>query len=284
MGFSSWLKRPYPFDNTPWQNVRVSLLFGLFVFLFLFIFQPFTAHDGHLNTWKSSMGFGLVTFSVMLFNYFIPPLLFPKWLNADRWLVRDVLINSAMNILIISLANWTYYRLGLYYEESSLNLLYFLLVTTAVGIFPVTVVIFWFERIYYKRNSQNAEVHSRNLNVSQIEPIIQEITLRGEGKNDILVSSSDDLICFKSEGNYVNVFELTNGSIQKKLIRVSLKDLENQLKTYHQYVRVHLSYMINIDHLKNISGNARGYLLELSNIDFTVPVSRKFDLSRLSRK
>ena len=69
----------YPFETTYKRAILSSLFFGFFVFLFLFLFQPFG-----LNNYKSDSktlqlaGYGVVTVVTLLGNYFFFPFIFSK--------------------------------------------------------------------------------------------------------------------------------------------------------------------------------------------------------------
>jgi len=56
-----------------------------------------------------------------------------------------------------------------------------------------------------------------------------------------------------------------------------LKTFLNKKTTKKQnIVRCHKSYIVNAKKVNKIHGNARGYFLNIKNIDFSIPVSRNF--------
>jgi len=102
MGFSKWLNRPFPYDNSTLSNIIIAALFGLFVFLFLFLFQPFSVDSAH-NTWQASLGYGLVTFIIMIFNSLVLPRVFSNWFDSDNWKVKNTLVLGMWNIATIAI-------------------------------------------------------------------------------------------------------------------------------------------------------------------------------------
>jgi len=62
----------------------------------------------------------------------------------------------------------------------------------------------------------------------------------------------------------------------KLLKRMTLKEFEEQFKFFYPYVfKVHRSYLVNLQTIESISGNAQGYVLRLKNFsEATIPVSR----------
>jgi DNA-binding LytR/AlgR family response regulator len=61
--------------------------------------------------------------------------------------------------------------------------------------------------------------------------------------------------------------------IEKKLLRVNLKNVESQLNNSFT-LRCHRSYIVNVHAISNITGNTNGYKLQIRDSDFSIPVSR----------
>lgn len=78
----------------------------------------------------------------------------------------------------------------------------------------------------------------------------------------------------KSEGNYVEVFYESKNQLQKELIRNSLKAIEEQLSKKPSFYRCHKQYIINLNHIQKVNGNARNLELIIEHLDAPVPVSR----------
>ncbi|MEM5566960.1 LytTR family transcriptional regulator DNA-binding domain-containing protein [Psychroserpens sp. AS72] len=77
----------------------------------------------------------------------------------------------------------------------------------------------------------------------------------------------DDIIFCKSNGNYTEI-HLANS--EKKMLSKNLKDVE--VKTNNSFFRVHNSYVVNINYIKEFVKN-EGLYLVLQNGN-TIPVSR----------
>ena len=70
------------------------------------------------------------------------------------------------------------------------------------------------------------------------------------------------------------MFTFSSNKICKILIRITLKELEEQLKPISSIFKTHRSYLVNLNAIQSISGNAQGYQLLLKNCSIIVPVSR----------
>jgi DNA-binding LytR/AlgR family response regulator len=75
-----------------------------------------------------------------------------------------------------------------------------------------------------------------------------------------------DIIYVQSDWNYVHVFTLE----KKYMILSTMKAIIKDLSSYN-FVRIHKSYLINLDHFKSIEGN----LVEL-NYEIKLQVSRNY--------
>jgi len=284
IGLHKWLKRPFPIGNRLGQNILISVLFGVFIFAFLLSFDPFSNQNPDSNFLLTSIGYGLITTIVMILNFILLAYLFKTKFQSEEFTVGSALLTSIWNISIIAIANWFFYRYAPYHGDEPRSIVYFLGATLTVGIFPVIILLFWFERIYFIRYSTRAESISSQIDTNRQEINNTEIQLYGEGKKDRLLLQSSHLICLKSEGNYVSVFYRSGELTKREMLRGPLKAFEEQVVDLPQFIRCHQSYIVNKQLLVSISGNARGYVLDLKDLDIKVPVSRQFDASRLSQR
>ncbi len=84
----------------------------------------------------------------------------------------------------------------------------------------------------------------------------------------------EDILCVKSDGNYCEFYLINERRIEKLIKRISLQSTLEQLSEFDFIVKTHRAYLVNIHHLLKVGGNAAGYQLSVSQLDFKVPVSR----------
>lgn len=71
-----------------------------------------------------------------------------------------------------------------------------------------------------------------------------------------------------------------DGQFKKITERATIKNIE-EATSGSPVVKSHRSFLVNVNDIINISGNAQGLLLELSDCDRSIPVSRSYvDLFR----
>jgi len=84
----------------------------------------------------------------------------------------------------------------------------------------------------------------------------------------------DKLLFIQSCDNYANIVRQKNGNTTEKLLRSSLKNIEEQI-TLPFVVRCHRSFIVNLSLVQAITGNSRNYTLSLKNYHTPIPVSRE---------
>jgi DNA-binding LytR/AlgR family response regulator len=281
-------RQPYPTNDSLVKNLRRSALIGLFVGLFLLVFQPFG-----LNVWQTEnkalklLGFGAVTAVVTALNFIVWPSLFPRQFSEAKWTVGRAILLITFNILLIALANGFYLTTLIGdLDASGLNWIGMILVTYLVGLFPVTAVVllnYITQLRKYSRAAAELPLHP----ISQTEPaaeVIDEpeknagntVQLIAENEKDKLVLTATDLLFVESSDNYCTVVYLKNGQPVKPLLRSSLSRLESRLNQSH-IVRCHRSFLVNLDRVERVTGNAQGYKLHLLNGQFVIPVARQYN-------
>jgi len=110
-------------------------------------------------------------------------------------------------------------------------------------------------------------------------PIIPLATyaFKDESGKIMLAIKPKQLLCLKSESNYIAIFFLQNEKVEKKLIRSNLKKLSNELKIFPNLLRVHRSYMVNLENITSIQRKKGSYQIELAQLpDMPLTVSEKY--------
>ncbi|WP_077923709.1 LytTR family DNA-binding domain-containing protein [Spirosoma sp. 209] len=282
------LRQPYPSSESAGRQVRKAAFIGLFVGLFLLTFEPFG-----INLWNTDhkslklLGFGLVTFVVTALNFTVWNRLFPRQFSDERWTVgREILLITG-NILLIALANRLYMEWLLRLEglSYSVNWVSMILITFLVGLFPTTGVVL----LNYVRQLKKYSESAAQLPVHPpVQPGITPITPSPTGHSLTLVADNDrdtlsldpaDLLFIESSDNYCTVVywkDTDRSKPAKVLLRSSLSRMAAQIEVPH-IVRCHRSYVVNLDRVERVTGNAQGYKLHLAGGQLAVPVSRQYN-------
>jgi len=101
----------------------------------------------------------------------------------------------------------------------------------------------------------------------------ENITLHGENKSEALTIATSDFIYAQSQQNYVAVHYKTEHGIQQEMLRSTLSNMMMQLPNAWQ---VHRSYLVNLDYLERVEGNARKRFMKITEVAEPIPISQKY--------
>lgn len=275
------LRQPYGLETAVSNRWRMCVIFGLFVFLFLYIFQPFGLNGYPQGVLQLCLGYGLTTFVVMAILNIAIFSLFPGFFNEENWTVGRELTWTIINISVIGLANVIFTSFAGFFEFSLSSVLWYEFYTLVVGIFPAGINVLVKEaRLKRRYETKSGEINTGIEEHKKELPIITReavITILSDTANEELVLKLDTLYYIRSSDNYIEVYYAKGKDPMKKLLRNSLKRLEEITGEYPQLFRCHKSYMVNLDKVNHVSGNAQGYKLHLEGMDAIVPVSRQYN-------
>ena len=140
-----------------------------------------------------------------------------------------------------------------------------------------------------KKYSSNANNIDAKLSIASIRAITvkdnrtEKLTFSDEQTFDTALIDPFTILYLVAADNYIRIFYLDNNSVKNLLVRSTLKSAEEKLAPYENFYRCHRSYLVNLNYLRHISGNATGYKLHLEGTDTLIPVSRNLN-SEISDK
>ncbi len=114
----------------------------------------------------------------------------------------------------------------------------------------------------------------------QLEILLKKITGIKSGFTKIAVPTAEgfeliaatDVIYFEAESNYTHIFLKDKNKI---IACRTLKNIEDQIQDYSFFVRVHNSYMVNLNEVVRYVRGEGGYLVMSNNTSVNVSRSRK---------
>jgi len=240
--------------------VLICLVFSI---LFVNLFVPF-----NINRWYSDSGiikffrlssYGIIVSAVLFISQF--PV--RNVLRVKKMKVYTFLIQISCEIILTSLV---YILLYGNIIGNFLNDLIFSLKYTFLGIcLPYT---FSLGIIYYKQ--QETEIVRLTKNTTDgLIPFSSE-----NGKISFSIMKSE-ILYVESLDNYVSVYFLTEGKLQRKLLRNSLKNLEKML-CEKGFIRCHRSFLVNRQNIEVVNREAGRTIIKMKGSDTLINVSRKY--------
>lgn len=85
-----------------------------------------------------------------------------------------------------------------------------------------------------------------------------------------------DFVYAESQKNYTAICYCEQGTVQRVILRISLKAIEDTAKNNEQIFRSHRSFIVNLKYVLHAYGNSNGYQIALHNSSAVIPVSRSY--------
>jgi hypothetical protein len=280
MNIIEYARKPYPVSQKRWA---VILVISLFIASFLVLFQPFGLHN--LESGLKSLllaGYGLVTCIVLLIDIYLIPSLFPALFREEHWTVLREFLLLCWIVITIAIGNYLYsVLLAIVPWTGFRGLLVFTGFTFAIAVIPITGVIVISHNALLRKNLKA----SMQLNQVVLEkeasrlPDTRKLLITSGNEQQKIELPATNLICLESEGNYVQTWFLEEGKVRRVLIRNTITNVTAQVGATENLFKCHRAFIINLSHIKNISGNSQGYRVLLKYLDKEVPVARNYSKS-----
>lgn len=267
----SILNKPYPLVESPWWRFGFWVGAALFVDLFLMFFQPFgTDTFEHSYKYLFLSGYGAIVLLVFggLDLVLLPLFEEQKWTVAKQigWLLVETIITVTLCFFYL-----------VWFTQTGIDWIgyfTFVLNSSAIAFFPIIILVLfhYIQQLQkYKRLANNITAQLPEAE-EEVQP--QELKVLGENNKDTIEFLPNQLYCIKAASNYTEFYFYKNGKLEKELLRNSLTAVEKQLCLIEQFVRCHRSYLVNLNKVQKVSGNAQGYNLFLKDISEVIPVAR----------
>ncbi|MEI6680150.1 MAG: LytTR family DNA-binding domain-containing protein [Mariniphaga sp.] len=268
------LNQPYPFNNNFKHNVKTIGLVGMGFVLFVLYFQPFginflkSEHDGYFV-----LGAGIMSAGSLFANTLILPGIMPRVFDTSNWTIRKEMV---WNIWLFSNLFVIFTFMAWFMRQIQFTDLP-LFRTGALALLPLVLL----NLINYNHSLKDKMVsvidNSRKHWFKDEKPDIiadYDVHIIGENGKDLFSAKLEDILVFHSSGNYIEIYWLDNQIVRKKLFRQSFAFIEQYMKEKPEFIKCHRCWMVNISKIQALSGNSKGYFVELSNPGFKIPVSR----------
>lgn len=271
------LTQPYPCEMSRRERAGITAGVSLFVVFFLAVFAPFglDAFDPGQRL-LLSLGYGLACAAAMSADYLLIMPLLPGLFDEEKWTVGRQMLWIVWILFTIGLANsvfsaaaglmpFTPYRLGL----ATLQV-------AAVGIFPVgAMVLLDYLRLYRRHAGRARELQEKVRKLERGATEGPHLQLVSQNENERLLLKPGELLYLTGADNYVEVHFRVSGEAKTRLLRGTLRAFLEQAD-HPDILRCHRSWIVNLQHLVDLSGNAQGYRLTLRGVERTIPVSRSY--------
>ena len=274
-----WLNKPFPFYESYWQKVYVPVGFTLLVMLGVIALSYSDNSEVFLSQIQGVIVYGVIIIFASLIVSLLLPELFPKWFDAAHWSVKKTILYFLLSVFVVGVFISVYaFRFDNPNGISFADIFLFVFKRSVVlSFFPILIIVFYAEKKLFKENHACALTLINQL--QEQKPFVAKESkeiIFAKGTNDEFTLSEDKLCYIKAEGNYSHFVYQTLEGHKNILVRCNLKSIEHLPDLPEHIVRCHKSYIINMNKVLDVKGNAKGYFFFLKNHDEKIPVSRNF--------
>ena len=263
----SLLSRTYPLSPGS-LNVRDSLVYGVVIWVILYLFQPFGFSTYSGNKFLVSGIFGLITFCCcviygLVFKYFLQ--------RIKPWRIWHQGCAVLGLIFFIGVCNFLTFSFIFHFPITLPIFLMFLYWTVLIGILITAASI---SLNYHQLLKEKMEALLSNTTEEQKDIVItiHDTNVRG---NDLILPIND-LLYVEARKNNVSVCYLKGGNPITVEVHTTLSTVVEELKGYENIFQCHRSFVVNVNNITSARGNSNGYQLTLKNNPGSVPVSRSY--------
>lgn len=256
---SSILNQPHP----GYQNLRGYFAtvagISITVFLILYIFQPFHIGERNIENSRLLTAFiyaGAASLTMAINAIWI--VLFPSWFDDKNWTLGKECIILVYQIISVALVIWL---INLYRMQHAApvegSFKVSILLVFAIGILPYMIVTFFRHNYLLKSHLAIAQQMNkklegakgasvRNYDLLEVPKIIGPIRV-------------DEFLYAESKGNNLIIYVENDKDATSHSIRSTMNEFEQANKKYAYLFRSHRAFIINIDKIIKMTGNAAGY-------------------------
>jgi hypothetical protein len=253
----SWFLQPFRLLDSYKSRWRLLIFAGVFGCLFLNVFHPFNINQWFTNvkaplfvilTFFSAAGMAALALTQFAFRSWFNVALttrvsFLGWLFVEFFVISVAMHSVNIYLLDLPFINFPEYLVTLKYTLLALVLPYFL----AILLLFVQEQLIVVEELTIKINKS---------------AITESVAISDENGKVVVRMPVRNMLYFKSEDNYVLLYYKSDNAVKKELIRNNLKKLEQDLNLPN-FIRIHRSYMINVQNLTSVMRTSHGYQIKL---------------------
>jgi hypothetical protein len=253
----------------------LSISFG--VFLFVLFFQPFPLDmlDSN-NRLLFIAGLAAIVFLFMFIIRMVLP-----WLNNNkRQNENGPLLPAYLSGFLILALSSVAFAFYLRYV-GSVPISFFIMFKVVFVCLAPPVALGIYDTLMNLRHQNDSLIIEKKIIQKQVEKYEEDILNKSiefisENNSENLTLLIAEVVFIKSADNYVEVVYKEGDHFKKKLIRNTLKNIEQQIKLYSNFIRCHRICIVNAHYIEKLNRNYNNHWLSLKGYNEEIPVSRQY--------
>ncbi|MHC1733192.1 MAG: LytTR family DNA-binding domain-containing protein [Bacteroidales bacterium] len=256
----------------------LSLALSLGVFLFILFFQPFPVDNFDLNNSLVYIaGFGGIIFiSVVSVRVFLPESLMRNDNQYDKRRVFPSYLKGFLILLISVIAFEFYLR-----YVGSVKINFIISIKVFLICLALTVIISLYDRIRELREHNYSLIVEKKLILKQVQKYEEDylnksVEFNSENLNENFSLLIAEVAFIKSADNYVEIVYKEGEMFKRKLLRNTLKNIEQQIKQYSNFIRCHRTCIVNLHFIEAVEKSSENHWVVIKGNNEKLPVSRQY--------
>ncbi len=258
-------------------DLGLLLSISFCVFLFILFFQPFPPKDFTFNNYLIFVfGFGaIVFFSIVIVRTILTELI-NEGDNDDNNQKRLPTYFNGFMIFIISALAFEFYLA--YVGSADINFFISFKVVLVCVAPPLMLEVY--DTLKDLRQQNEVLIVEKKIIQKQIEKFEEEylnksVEFVSENTNDNFSLLIAEIAFVRSADNYVELVFTEGPVFRKKLIRNTLKNVEQQIRQYSNFLRCHRTCLVNVHFIEKLIRDKENYWLSIKGFNEQLPVSRQ---------
>lgn len=257
------------------MKLFLSISFG--IFLFVLFFEPFSLARFDFNN-KLVFVAGLATI-IFLFMMIIRPFFY--WLvRNERQKHEELIIPAFLEgfiMLILSSVAFAFYIRYVGSVSITFHIMFKVIIICLVP--PVVLRLYDIFNEFTLQNKlliKEKIVIQKQLEKYEEDYLNKSVDFISENSTDHLHLTVADVAFVKSADNYVEIIYRDGDGFNRKLLRNTLKNIEQQIKPYSNFIRCHRICIVNIHYIEKLHCDHTSHWLTIRGIQEKIPVSRQY--------
>ena len=259
-----FLGSPFTLLDSKADKLFLIIFCGIFATFFINFYEPLNIntwhHDSAIGNFLTIWTAGILGAAVLSITQFIlRPLARLKTFSIGKfvlWVLFEFFLIALLMFVLYGeskLPFWEEFFLVFRYTISLTIIPYFL-----------ACLIIAVRKLSNPTKVKEAPIVSKP--IPKFSPPLAQHAFKDENGKIMLAIKPTQLLLLKSENNYTAVFFLQNEKVEKKLIRTNLKKLESELGEFPYLLRIHRSYMINLENIASVQRKKGSFQILLTQL------------------
>lgn len=259
------------------EDRKLFLRISFGIFLFILFFQPFPLeHFDFNNRLLIIAGLAGIVFLFMVlvraaFIWIIP--------YDDHTAQEPIVLSYLGGFLILALSSVAF-AFYLRYVGAIEITFYTMFKVILICLFPPVSLAISDEMKELKQQNEflkmEKEKVTKEIQKYEHDYFNKSIVFNSENSTENLTLLISDVTFIKSADNYVEIAFMEDKLLKKKLIRNTLKNIEQQIKPYANFIRCHRICIVNIYYIDKLHHKFNNHWLTMKGTDDQIPVSRQY--------